>query len=110
MRAPRPVRGALLRANPLALMSIGFFSLVGGLFVTRLEIGLVAAAAYLVVVAVVAPSWRYPLLCLLFSGVAALTITYSTWRGNGQDLDRAIVQGVRIVVIAWPGSVAIGYL
>ena len=110
MSPTRPVRGALLRSNPLALLSIGLASLVGGLFVTDVRTGLVAVGAYLVVGALVLPSWRLPLLCLAFAGVAAATVTYSTWRGNGQQLDAAVVQGVRVVMIAWPGSTAIGYL
>ncbi|KQY56087.1 hypothetical protein ASD11_16615 [Aeromicrobium sp. Root495] len=110
MSAARLVRGAFLRSNPLALLSVGLWSLVGGLFVTDLDIGVVALSAYLVVVALVAPTWRYPLLCLAFALVAGATVTYSTWRGNGQELDAALVQGVRVLVVAWPGSVAIGYL
>lgn len=109
-RPERLVRGTLLRANPLALMSVGFFSLVGGLFVRRVEIGVVALAFYVLVVVLVVPTWRYPVLCLSFALVAAATVTYSTWRGNGHELDRALIQGVRVVVIAWPGSVALGYL
>lgn len=109
-RAERLVRGVLLQANPLALMSVGFFALVGGLFIRSVEIGVVALAAYVVVAVVVLPSWRYPALCLVFVLIAAATVTYSTWRGNGHHLDRAAIQGIRVVVIAWPGSLAIGYL
>lgn len=104
------LRGALLRANPLALLSIGLFALLGGFFVTDLRTGLVAVGAYLAVALLVVPTWRYPLLCLAFSGVAAVTVTYSGWRGNGHELAPAVVQGVRVVMVAWPGSVAIGYV
>lgn len=111
MTAPeRIVRGSLLRANPLALLSVGLFALLGGFFVRSLEVGLVAVAAYTVVAVVLLPSWRYPLLCLALVLVAAVTVTYSNWRGNGHDLDLALVQAVRVLVVAWPGSVAIGYL
>lgn len=103
-------RGVLLRANPLALATVGLAALVGALFVTDLRTGLVALAAYLVVGALVLPGWRFPLLALAFSLVAGSTVTYSTWRGNGHDLDAALVQGVRVLVIAWPGSVTLSYL
>lgn len=100
----------LLRANPLALATVGLAALVGGFFVTDVRTGTIAFAAYLVVGALVLPGWRFPLLALAFSLVAGGTVTYSTWRGNGHDLDAALVQGVRVLVIAWPGSVTLSYL
>ena len=58
----------------------------------------------------VLPGWRYPLVCLGFTAVAALTIVYSTWRLGGRDWRRPFTAGLRIVVLAWPGSVMAGYV
>jgi len=56
------------------------------------------------------PGLRYPLVCLAFTAIAAVTIVYSTWRLGGHDIDEAFTAGVRIVVLAWPGSVMAGYV
>jgi energy-coupling factor transporter transmembrane protein EcfT len=104
------VRQRVLQANPLVLLSVGVFSLVGSLFITDLTTAYVALAAYVLVGLLLLPGWRFPLVCLAFSLFAALTVVYSAWRlGNG-GLEPAYVQGLRLVVLAWPGSVAVGYL
>jgi len=104
------VRTLVLRANPLALLSVGLFSLLGSFWIRSLPVALVALGAYLVAAALLLPTWRYPLLCLLFTTVAAVTIVYSTWRLGGRDLEVALTAGLRIVVLAWPGSVVAGYV
>jgi energy-coupling factor transport system permease protein len=100
----------LLDANPLAQLSVGLFSLVASFWVDSLPVALAVLSVYVVAVIVVAPSWRYPVLCLAFSGIAALTITYSTWRLGGHDVPEAVTAGLRILVLAWPGAVALGYI
>lgn len=104
------MRTQILRANPLVLLSVGVFSLVGSFFITDLTIGGVALAAYVLVGLVLLPGWRFPLLCLAFSLFAALTVVYSAWRLSSGGLEAGLVQGLRLVVLAWPGSVAVGYL
>ncbi len=103
------MRSSLLRANPLALMSIGVGSLVGSFAVRSLDVALMAVAVYAVAALVFLPSWRYPLVCLAFTAVAGATVVYSTWRGGGHDEREAATAGLRILVLAWPGSVALGY-
>jgi energy-coupling factor transporter transmembrane protein EcfT len=104
------VRRVLVAANPLAQMSVGFFSLLASFWVHSVPVALVALGCYVLAVVAFAPSWRYPLLCLAFSGIAALTITYSTWRLGGHDVPEAVAAGLRILVLAWPGAVALGYI
>jgi energy-coupling factor transport system permease protein len=103
------MRSYLLRANPLALMSIGIGSLLGSFAIRSLDVALIAVAAYAVAALVFLPSWRYPLLCLGFTVIAGATVVYSTWRGGGHDEREAATAGLRILVLAWPGSVALGY-
>jgi energy-coupling factor transporter transmembrane protein EcfT len=103
------MRTYLLRANPLTLMSIGIGSLLGSLAIRSLDVALVAVAAYAVAALVFLPSWRYPLACLAFTALAGGMVVYSTWRGGGHDEREAVTAGLRILVLAWPGSVALGY-
>ena len=104
------MRGVVLRVNPLAQLTVGLFSLIGSFWIRSLPVALIAVAAYALVALVVLPGWRYPLLCLAFTAVAALSIVYSTWRLGGRDLEEAFTAGLRIVVLAWPGSVMAGYI
>jgi energy-coupling factor transport system permease protein len=104
------MRSLVLRLNPLAQLSIGLFSLLGSFWVRSLPVALLALAAYGVAAVLFLPSWRYPLLCLAFTALAAVTIVYSTWRLGGRDVDEALTAGLRIVVLAWPGSVMAGYV
>ena len=103
-------RTAVLRVNPLAQLSVGLFSLLGSFWINSLPVALAALGAYVVAAIILLPGWRYPLLCLTFTGIAAVTIVYSTWRLNGRDLEEAFQAGLRIVVLAWPGSVMAGYV
>lgn len=104
------MRRAIVVANPLAQLSVGFLSLAASPWIRSLPIALMAVAAYAIAALLFLPSWRYPLLCLVFTAIAALTIVYSTWRLGGHDQQEALTAGVRIVVLAWPGSVAAGYV
>ncbi|MEV7397760.1 energy-coupling factor transporter transmembrane component T [Aeromicrobium sp. NPDC092404] len=104
------MRSLVLRLNPLVLFAFGLFSLVGSWFVRDLTIASWAVGAYAVAALLFLPGWRYPLLCLALSAVAAVTIVYSTWRLGGHDEREAITAGLRILVLAWPGSVMLGYL
>jgi energy-coupling factor transporter transmembrane protein EcfT len=97
-------------ANPLAQLCIGFFALLGSYWIDNVLVGAIAFGTYVVAVMLFAPGWRYPLLCLLFTGLAAMTIAYSTWRLGGHDESESLAAGLRILVLAWPGSVAIGYV
>lgn len=104
------MRGVVLRVNPLAQLSVGLFSLIGSFWIRSLPVALIAFAAYALVAVLVLPGWKYPLLCLAFTAIAALSIVYSTWRLGGRDLEEAFTAGLRIVVLAWPGSVMAGYI
>lgn len=104
------VREWMTRVNPLVLLAVGACSLIGSFAIRSLPIALAAVGAYTVAALLLLPTWRYPLLCLAFSGFAAVTIVYSTWRLGGQDTETAVVAGLRILVLAWPGSVVVGFL
>jgi energy-coupling factor transport system permease protein len=104
------VRTVVLRLNPLAQLSVGLFSLLGSFWIRSLPVALVALAAYALAALLFLPGWRYPLACLGFTAIAAGTIVYSTWRVGGRDIEEALTAGLRIVVLAWPGSVMAGYV
>lgn len=104
------MRSAVLRANPLAQLSVGLFSLLGSFWIDSLEVAAWALGAYVLAACLLLPGWRYPGVCLGFTSIAAVTIVYSTWRLGGRDLEIAFTAGLRIVVLAWPGSVMAGYV
>jgi energy-coupling factor transporter transmembrane protein EcfT len=104
------MRQWITSANPLAQLCIGLFALVGSYWIDDVRVGGIALGAYAAAVLLFAPGWRYPLLCLVFTSVAAATIFYSTWRLGGHDEAEAAAAAVRILVLAWPGSVALGYV
>jgi energy-coupling factor transporter transmembrane protein EcfT len=104
------MRSAVLRANPLAQLSIGMFSLLGSFWIDDLDVALLALGVYAVAAVLFLPGWKYPLVCLGFTSIAAVTIVYSTWRLGGHDVEEAFATGVRIVVLAWPGSALAGYV
>lgn len=104
------MRSLVLRANPLAQLSVGLFSLLGSFWIDSLTAALAALGAYVLAAVILLPGWRYPALCLGFTSIAAITIVYSTWRLGGRDLEEAFTAGLRIVVLAWPGSVMAGYV
>lgn len=95
------------RANPLALLVVGMASVPASLAVRSLDVALVAVAVYAVAAFLLVPSVRYVLLCLAFAFFAGLTVAYSTWRLGGQDEVVALTAGLRIVVLAWPGSLVV---
>ncbi len=98
----------MLRLNPLVLLSFGFASLAGSFFVRDLTTAVVAAGAYAVAGVLFLPTWRYPLACLALCGISAGLIGFSAWRlGNG---DHAPVAALRILVLAWPGAVVVGFV
>jgi energy-coupling factor transport system permease protein len=104
------MRSLILRLNPLVLVAVGLGSLAGSFAIRDLRVAVIAVSAYAVAAVVFLPSWRYPLLCLGFTSFAALSVVYSTWRLGGHDEREALTAGLRILVLAWPGSVAVGYL
>ena len=104
------MRTWITAANPLAQLCIGFFALLGSYWIDNALVGAIAFGTYAAAVVLFAPGWRYPLLCLVFTGLAAMTIVYSTWRLGGHDESESLAAGLRILVLAWPGSVAIGYV
>lgn len=96
------------RLNPLVLLSFGFASLAGSFAVRDLPSALAATTAYALAAVLLLPSWRYPLACLALCGVSAGLVAYSAWRlGNG---DHAPVAALRILVLAWPGAVVVGFV
>jgi energy-coupling factor transport system permease protein len=104
------MRFVVLRLNPLVQLSIGLFSLLGSFWIRSLPAALIALGAYVLAGLLLLPGWRYPLVCLGFTAIAAVTIVYSTWRLGGHDIEEAFTAGVRIVVLAGPGSVMAGYV
>ncbi|MDX6278288.1 MAG: energy-coupling factor transport system permease protein [Nocardioidaceae bacterium] len=100
----------MVRLNPLVLLSFGVFSLLGSFAIRSLLVGLVAVSAYAVAALLFLPGWRYPLVCLGFGLFAAVSIVWSTWRLGGHDEMEAAVAGLRILVLAWPGSVLTGFI
>lgn len=104
------MRSWVLRANPLVLLSVGLFSLGGSFFIRDFRTAVIATGVYGVAALLLLPGWRYPMVCLAFTAVAAASIVYSTWRLGGHDEVKALTAGLRILVLAWPGSVAVGYL
>lgn len=109
MRMDRPVRGAVLRANPLALIGVGAVAVLGAFAIRDLTVGLVALGCYAAVAVLVLPSWRYPLVCAAFTTYSAGFIVYAAWRG-GQPVPELFTPGLRVFVLAWPGAVLAGYL
>lgn len=104
------MRTVVLRINPLAQLSIGLFSLLGSFWIRSLPVALIALGAYVIAAVLLLPGWCYPLACLGFTAIAAVTIVYSTWRLGGHDIEEAVTAGLRIIVLAWPGSVMAGYV
>lgn len=104
------MRRAIVAANPLAQLSIGLMSLAASPWIRSLPVALAVVGVYAAAALLFLPSWRYPLLCLGFTVIAAVTIVYSTWRLGGHDEQEALTAGLRILVLAWPGSVAAGYV
>jgi energy-coupling factor transport system permease protein len=104
------MRSLVLRLNPLVLLSFGLFSLLGSFWIRSLPVAVIAIGVYSVAALIFLPGWRYPVVCLGFSLIAALTVVYSTWRLGGHDLEVAITAGLRIVVLALPGSIMAGYV
>ena len=97
-------------ANPLAQLSVGLFALLGSYWINDVRVGAVALGVYAAAVVLFTPGWRFPLVCLVFTSIAAATIFYSTWRLGGHDESEALAASLRVLVLAWPGSVAIGYV
>lgn len=104
------MRRWITAANPLAQLSVGLFALIGSYWIHDVRVGAVAFGFYGAAVFLLAPGWRYPVVCLLFTSMAAATIFYSTWRLGGHDELEAAAAALRILVLAWPGSVAVGYV
>ncbi|MCK5892266.1 energy-coupling factor transporter transmembrane component T [Aeromicrobium sp.] len=102
------MRAGVQRLNPVVLLAFGFASLAGSFAVRDLPAALAATTAYAVAALLLLPSWRYPVACLALCGVSAGLVGYSAWRlGNG---DHAPVAALRILVLAWPGAVAVGFV
>jgi len=104
------MRALVLRINPLVQLSVGLFSLLGSFWIRGLSVALIALAVYVVAGLLLLPGWRFPLVCLGFTAIAAVTIVYSTWRLGGHDIEEAFTAGLRIVVLAAPGSIMAGYV
>ncbi|NRQ48777.1 energy-coupling factor transporter transmembrane component T family protein [Aeromicrobium stalagmiti] len=102
------MRQLVVRLNPLVLVSFGFASLLGSFAIRDLPSAVAGVVAYAVAAVIFLPSWRYPLACLALCGVSAGLVAYSAWRlGNS---DHAPVAAMRILVLAWPGAVAVGFV
>ena len=104
------MRDVVRTLNPLVLIAFGLGSLVGSFAVRSLATGLIVLAAYALLMALFLPGWRFPLVCFGFAAFASTGIVYSTWRLGGRDFEVALTAGLRILVLAWPGSVAAGFI
>ena len=98
------------RVNPLALASVGVFAVFGSLAIDRLDSALFVMGAYLLFAVLFVRRWKYLLITLGFAGLVALAVAYSTWRLVGNDLELAAIAGLRIMILAWPGSVVAGLI
>lgn len=98
------------RVNPAVLCIVGISSLFASFAVNSLPVALIALIAYTLLIVVSGARPGIVLLCLAFSLLGGLTIAWSTWRLGGHDLQIAAVAGIRIVVLAWPGSVAAAHI
>lgn len=102
------MRHWLATINPLALLWVGFASLLGSFAVRDLPSAIAGVTAYAIAGLLLLPGWRYPLACLALCGVSSALVAYSAWRlGNG---DYAPVAAMRILVLAWPGAVVIAFI
>ena len=68
------MRSFVLRINPLVQLSVGLFSLLGSFWIRSLPVALIALAAYVIAGLLLLPGWRYPIVCLGFTAIAAVTI------------------------------------
>lgn len=100
----------VLRFNPLVPLLAGISALAGSLALRTLATAVIAVALWAIIAVVTVPSWRYVLVCLGFASLAAGSIVYSTWRMGGHDIQVALTAGLRILVLAWPGTVAVGFI
>ncbi len=102
--------GLMSKVNPIVLIVVGLASLGGSVAVRSLPIALVTLSAYSLAAIMFVPRPKWVLLCLGFAMLAALSVTYSTWRLGGRDVEIAVTAGLRMIVLAWPGSVAAGFI
>lgn len=100
----------ITRVNPAVLCLAGVASLLGSLAVNSFPVAAVTFVAYAVVIVLSGARPGIVLVCLAFSAFGGLTIAWSTWRLGGHDLEVAAVAGLRIVILAWPGSVAAAHI
>src|SRR5699024_2652123 len=73
--------------------------------VRSLQVGLVTIGVYLVAGLLFLPSVRQPLIRTAIVGIGTVSVIYSTWLLGGQQVEIALVAGMRIVVLALPGAV-----
>ncbi len=104
------MNGVIHRVNPAVLCIVGIASLFGSFAVNSLPVALTALGAYALMIAGSGARPGIVLICLAFAAFGGLTIAWSTWRLGGHDLQVAAVAGLRIVVLAWPGSVAAAHI
>jgi len=93
----------LSRANPLALLTIGLFAIVGSLGVRDLRVGLVTVAVVVALGAVLVPRGSHGAWRLLGPMLGAASVALSTWLLAGRDGELAVTAGLRILVLAVPG-------
>lgn len=102
--------GLITRFNPLVLLVIALAAALGSPAIRTMSVAVVCVATYVVVLMMLVPSWRYPVLCLALVALPVASIVWSTWLLGGRDLEVALVAGLRAFVMTWPGAVAVGYL
>ncbi len=98
------------RANPLVLLAIGLLAIPASIAIRDLTIGIISLAAYVFAGIVLVPSLRQALGRFFAVSLACLTIIYSTWLLGGHHIDTAVTAGIRILVLALPGSVLAAFI
>lgn len=93
------------KVNPLALASIGVFAVLGSLFIREFWVGVLSLSIYLIVGTLFVRPKKYLVITFGFALLPALAVAYSTWRLGTGGVDQAVVAAIRIIVLAWPGSV-----
>jgi len=92
------------RVGPLSVLAACLLPVAGALAIDSVTPG-----ALLLLVEVVAVGWlardlRSSRLRFLFGGIAALSITVTTWLYGGQDVDTSLGAGCRILYIVTPAA------
>ncbi|MGH3498995.1 MAG: energy-coupling factor transporter transmembrane component T [Nocardioidaceae bacterium] len=99
----RRAKAVLVRANPLAVLTIGFAAVVESAFVDSVGVGAVAVAVDLALAILFVPGLVAMGVRLLPALFAGFSVGFSTWLLAGHVVALALTAGLRILVLAFPG-------